>query len=298
MGALGAAADQLLIRRLKHRLYDRLLGLWTALEDSRVADLPAAAASFALARLQARKASGSRVATAAKVVVISLALTTVSAIVGRLVRRYTFPWYEARALEPSLGLVDAAVTHTQWLYDKLWLYCPAFLVNFVFDIATVMVTVWALREVCRTDSALRRYAMISLNVGIAFVLAIASLGIADWVVISGTFLRQMQWAAECIVAVLTWDTSGRFASGFDNAFVGLSTLIPISLYLLILALTIQAKAVLVALRSVSLYWLEVAVEPLPKDIDSRFKPFTLIGLVFATFGIVAKAAFELAGARP
>jgi hypothetical protein len=294
VAALGAAADQLLKSRLKHRVYDYLLALWSRLESARVADLPATLAALALAKLKLGPSEG-KLARVAKVLLGSFMLTAVAAIAGRLARRYAFPWYEARWLPPSVDPVEATVVHTQWLYEKIVYYSPALFVNLVFDAATVVATARALAAIARAESVTLRYLIILLNVGIALLLAIGSLGVAHWLVAPGLpFTRSMAWAAECIVAALTWDTSNKFAPGFDDAFVGLSTLLPISLYLLVLACAIHVKALLLALRSVSLYWLELATEPLPKDIESRFKPFTLLGLVFGTFGVIAKLFLELA----
>ena len=294
LGALGAAADQLLKSTLKHQLYDSLLAVWSWLEDSRIADLPSAVAGLALDTFRIRRASRSKSAVVVEVLLISVALTALSAIVGRLVRRYTFPWYEGRALAASVGFVDATVIHTRWLYARLWHYLPTFLVNLAFDAATVITTLYALRVICRVKSVILRYGIILVALGTALLLAIGSLGVAHWIVDSEPpFSVEIEWAAECVYAVLTWNTARKFASGFDDAFVGMSTLIPVSTYLAVLACAIQARTLLVAMRRASLYWLELATEPLPKEIDARFKPFTLAGLVFGSFGMVAKLLFEL-----
>jgi hypothetical protein len=295
IGALGAAADQLLKSRLKRNVYDYFLSLWSRLEDSTIADLPSVVASFAVTKLRLARASQNKTVAVAKVLLVSFVLTAVSALVGRLVRRYTFSWYESNVLAQSVGFFEATEIHTRWLYDKSWHYCPALLVNLVFDVGTVVTTLGCLRAIGTRKSALLRYGIILANLGVALVLAIGSLAVAHWVVDRDRpFLRVIRWSAECIFAVLTWDTSRKFASGFDDAFVGLSTLIPLSLYLFMLAGAILARALLLTLRGASLYWLELATEPLPKDIDSRFKPFTLLGLVFGSFGIIAKLCAELA----
>jgi hypothetical protein len=45
--------------------------------------------------------------------------------------------------------------------------------------------------------------------------------------------------------------------------------------------------------------IEVATDPAPKDVESKFRPFTMLGLLLGSVGVVAKLVTKLAGAmRP
>jgi hypothetical protein len=85
------------------------------------------------------------------------------------------------------------------------------------------------------------------------------------------------------------------APTLDDAFFGASTLLPIGLYLTVLLFLVIAKALFSWARAALVYYLELAAEPLPQEVDTKFVPFTLLGLLFGAVGALAKLVIDLAG---
>lgn len=295
LAALGNSADRLLLRTSKRRLYDWMTRAWYKLDHSPIADLPALVASVALRPLLHTNRKNQWPLRLGIMFGASVLLTGSAALVGRLVRRRVFPWFDSIALPLDSSAARVITTEARWLFERWWQYLPALFINFAFDAATVLTTLILLDRVRTAASAFRRLATLGLSLCLAVSFALGSLTAMNLVVNSSTDLAQSaRWSAEILLAVLTWNTQRRYAPGFDDAFYGMSTLIPLGAYLGALVLAIIGKAILSCARAVGLYWLELATEPLPGEIDSKFLPFTLLGLLLGAAGALAKLVVDLA----
>ncbi len=77
-----------------------------------------------------------------------------------------------------------------------------------------------------------------------------------------------------------------------------ATLVPVGLYLFILLVLLVARALFTAARAALVYYLELAADPLPQEVDTKFVPFTLLGLLLGTIGALAKLAMDIVGSVP
>jgi hypothetical protein len=283
----------MMLRNSKRRLYDWLTSMWLRLDSTQVADLPGNVAKLALAPGE-RLAQWKRVYKLGLMALASATLTVSAAITGRIVRRLAFPDYKSSVLPASTSTWNLVQTQTGWLYDKVGYYAPAFIVNFVFDGVTLWLTFLLLRHVRDQRLALVRLLVLAANVGVASVLAVTCLASAYYAVHPNEGVGESLFRSWDIVrATLTMQLESRHAATLDDFFFAASTLIPITVFLLLLGVLLIAKALLWASRSIAAYWLELMTEPLPNEVDTKFAPFTLLGLLFGSIGVALKLVSEL-----
>ena len=291
---LGAAVDKFLLRSSKRRLYDSLTAAWLRLDAVQVADLPALAAERALSPFELAKAR-SRTAYWLLTFICSVALTGTSALAGRIVRGAMYTRYDV-ALPVETSFLRTTLTHLAWLYEQRDRYYPEFLVNYAFDVMTIGVTVVILMRIRATKSTWTRVTLVATNLVVAVALSITCLAVS-YRVLGST----ISWAglfilsADLIGSTLTLRFEPRHAPYLDDFFYAASTLLPIACYMLLLLVLVLAKTILHYARAATTYGLELATDPLPSEIDSKFSPFTLVGVLFGSLGAIAKLFSELVG---
>jgi hypothetical protein len=296
LAGIGASTDRLLARSTKRRLYDGMTSAWYRLGETRVRDLPGTAAQLALRPFAFLDWRRRPARTAVATLAMSVCLTAIMALIGRLARRRVYPLYDPPWLPATATAWQVMETHSMWLLDKWGHYMPAILVNLVFDATTVVITLHLLRAVRASSRPLGRVGIVLANLGAAFLLAVASLAIAYLAVGQDTGTRHaFARALAVLVDALSLSFPARDAPTLDDAFFGASTLLPIGAYLIVLLVLVIAKALLSGARALLVYYLELAAEPLPQEVDTKFVPFTLLGLLFGAVGALAKLVVDLAG---
>jgi len=126
LSVCGATIDRFMLKRQKVRLYDALIALWCRVDDLSIRDLPRIAASKALRVLR------------------RIFLGEGSWGLGIL-----------RTLLVSVVLTSAVYVASGLLFDRLgkfpyWFPNPLFFaVNYIYDLGTIAITGWALREVSK-----------------------------------------------------------------------------------------------------------------------------------------------------
>ena len=271
---LGYALDRWSLRRQKHVVYDRLIAWWNRLDDTSVPDLPRRMAEWSLgvwhkiAGLEFFSVRALGVSLGASCVLTTIALYGGAAI-------------GEGGWGSPLGLGEA-------------IRLTAFYgINAIFDTATILVTLHAIRIVRDRSGKMGVLAMIG-DVAFAYTCA----------VVCGVTILAFNYAGQ----PRAWRTY--FAGGLDLVHTGVgywfgyqsewllryglfvsTTLLPTFVWSTLLLFLTFAKLVLTGAKRVGLFFLERATE----DEVPTFKPFTLLGSVFASIALVAKTVQHFVG---
>jgi hypothetical protein len=286
---LGAAIDRFLMTSSKRRLYDWATATWLSLESRQLGDLPLFAARLVLRPYEWLASTRRRF-----ILVFapgSVLLTFSMALVGRLIRRAVFPYYEG---DPPPGNLNDGVVlmHVGWFFDKAPKYIPLLVLNFAFDSATVLMTGVVVGAIARTRSTPRRFLLILVGAVLAYLLAVLCLTIAHLPAqrsLPGSFLQAM----DVMWAFVSWRLSFRHAVHLDDAFYAATTLVPTLFLLMTIGAVGLARTAIGLSRRASLYGLELATQPHPGEIDGKFQPFGLFGLFLGAVGVVVKGVVDI-----
>jgi len=284
LAGIGSLVDITLKGGAKARIYDWAVGKWLALSEVRIGDLPARiarAADLPYRRILALGWWAWPVSALA-----SFGLTGAAAVFGR--------WLRFGLGKMSHPTVVESVWHFGTMPSR---YVPALLVNWTFDLLTIVVTFHILRLVAVSKYPSKRILLLLLNVGVAVGLAFACLftaHVATTSVVGNTYANDLSAATTTLVHTWTLSVKPEEFSYVDDALFASTTLIPTICFTLVLAILIAAKLFIEAVLRVFLYYLELLAEPLPRDVREKVKPFTLAGAFLGIIGLCLKLAIDIA----
>ena len=262
LSAAGVLCDRLLVGRHKKSLHTKLVTLWDRIDDTRIGNLPGAIANSVLRffeRIFGTSLLNRRVVILS--IVFSWLLTTAESVMG------TYLYGE--------------IPHRVW-HD--WLpFWPAYLCQYIFNSATIIVTVSALRHL--------RYA--SVDTG-----GTALMEFAD---ISKAYFSLFRTGHVAVHRVLfTAPVRGRMVSTVQNFQISAKGLLwnaqmlfLITLLLAVVVAAALAKTLLSFARFASLSVLEAAADADPSIDPKSFMPGTLLGTLLGVVGAIIRGMTEL-----
>lgn len=283
LNSLCVALDRLFLHRQKSRLQHFLLAYWVRLDDTDIKNLHHAVALKTLSLLRRLARPFNRLSLGLLgIVSLSMAATVIALIVGASLQS-----------EPPFELLD--FSSASWHTAGVWSYM--FALNLLFDVATLLVTMFLLQRIVHHGVVL----------GCLFVLsdvaAAAGLGIlCAWGVLLPYFAfledfpisPSLHLARATFLAAADFFIPGvqcRYFRIYDYKIVAyaFTTFIPTFVYATALFAAILSKPVLKATKTIFLRLLETAVEASdPKELTV----FTLTGVLISAIALVTKAVLS------
>lgn len=298
---IGAAVDKLMLLSAKHRLYDLLTAFWISLDRTSIADFPAHGARFAVRVIRSVRTRPAQSLLLS--IPVSFVLTVVMSVLGRVVRTRLFPGYDGSAVSAA-DTIRVASIHLGWFAQELPKYGGGLVINWIFDLSTTLTTLILVAKITVVHGSVVRAGLIVVDAILAYSLAVACLcatyvgfTLLPWNATTsfGTRTIAELWlqANAAIWSLISISPTPANARDFDDAFFAATTLLPSLAYLFLLALAVLTKITMSLALRVSRYWVQLATEPLPKEVANSFQPFTLLGVVFGVLATVTTTAIEL-----
>lgn len=283
---LGPTVDRFLLRRHKSRLYDILLYFWLRISETRITAMHNRWAFQTLKMWE--YFFGKKIVSPLSFgicALISLTITTLVVISaamltdddGQLSTATTGRDFHGLPMDTDEQVWKGIVDHAAVLLA----------INTVLDTLTIWITIYFIQCVA-SSRGLRSVAFICIDAVSAFGLAWIAGTLFVWIIygwgllesglFSGLvyFIPFFMTGMESMILMQTWVTIA-----YSH-----SMLVPTMMFLIMLLLGILARWVLVGVKSVSMYFLEIATEKNPEELIV----FTLTGTLFSVITILSKTA--------